>query len=154
MSTPYRMREPCRWCGLADGTITVVSGQNVIRCAHCGRAGYNAPKTETGERPRTVATDHEALSPARRYEILERDGGRCILCGNSESILHVDHLLSIDDGRSLGLTAEELNDSENLATFCEACNVGKGRRSIPARLFVAFLRARVGARRANSNRSE
>lgn len=58
----------------------------------------------------------------RRWEVLERDGRRCVVCGASAAdgaTLHVDHVVSVYNGGS--------NDIENLQTLCEPCNLGKGR---------------------------
>lgn len=59
-----------------------------------------------------------------RFQVLERDDGKCRLCGrspNEGATLHVDHVTPFSLG---GLTV--LN---NLQILCEACNLGKGNRS-------------------------
>ena len=56
-----------------------------------------------------------------RYDIMKRDGFRCVLCGRSASDgikLHVDHIVPVSRG---GKTEES-----NLRTLCEECNLGKG----------------------------
>jgi hypothetical protein len=61
------------------------------------------------------------ISKKLRWSILQRDGRRCVVCGSSAAdgvTLHVDHILSIYNGGT--------NDSENLQTLCESCNLGKG----------------------------
>lgn len=47
----YTMRAPCKYCGSQTrrATLTVVGGQNVVRCVDCGRANYNAPKDEVAK---------------------------------------------------------------------------------------------------------
>jgi 5-methylcytosine-specific restriction endonuclease McrA len=144
---PYRMREPCRWCGeLEAGLISLVNGQNVVRCGSCGKAVYNAPRTETVEAQRSVSTVHEAIKPKLRSRVLIRAGRRCELCGKPVEAtqgLHVDHLLSVDDGLAQGLTEAQLNHIENLAAFCEECNLGKGRTTLPLWLVVAIIKART-----------
>jgi 5-methylcytosine-specific restriction endonuclease McrA len=58
-----------------------------------------------------------------RYQVLSRDGGRCVLCGRSQADgvkLHVDHILP----RSQGGTAT----LDNLQTLCAPCNRGKSNR--------------------------
>jgi len=57
-----------------------------------------------------------------RYEVLKRDGSRCLLCGVSakDSVLHVDHVVPRSKGGS--------NDMDNLQTLCWQCNNGKGNR--------------------------
>jgi len=58
-----------------------------------------------------------------RYEVLKRDGARCLLCGASRkdgAVLNVDHIKPLKKFWSLRL------DPENLQTLCSACNHGKG----------------------------
>lgn len=59
-----------------------------------------------------------------RFKVLERDNGRCKLCGKNPMDgvkLHVDHVVPYSLG---GLTV-----LENLQTLCMDCNLGKGNRS-------------------------
>lgn len=134
-------RGPCRSCGCEYGHLAPVNGQNVVRCVDCGVALYNAPKTELGQKPRTITTIHNGVKASTRYRVLERANGRCDLCGNTGP-LHVDHLLSVKLGFDLGLTEVELNSEENLAALCEECNLGKGALPISPRLYVALLKRR------------
>lgn len=146
---PHRMREPCRFCGEPEqGTISTVNGQQVVRCATCGRAVYNAPRTETGARQRSVTTVQNGVRPKIRTKVLIRAGRRCELCGKpveATAGLHVDHILSVEDGLAQGLTEAQLNHLENLAAFCEECNLGKGRTTLPLYLVIAIIRARTAA---------
>ena len=64
--------------------------------------------------------------------------------------LDVGHLVSVEDGRSLGMTDEELYDDENLAAMCSPCNSGYGRNSVSPRLMAALIRARIQRRRTAS----
>lgn len=55
-----------------------------------------------------------------RYNVMKRDGFRCVLCGRDASDgvkLHVDHIVPIAKG---GKTIKS-----NLRTLCEDCNIGK-----------------------------
>ena len=65
-----------------------------------------------------------AMTPGLRYEILQRDGFRCVKCGRSAEEdgvkLHVDHIVPISKG---GKT-----ERDNLQTLCANCNLGKGTR--------------------------
>lgn len=148
-SRPYTMRAPCKFCGEPEqGLISLVNGQNVVRCAACGRAVYNAPRTETGERQRSVMTVHNGIKPKVHATVMIRAGRRCELCGapaaGTEGLM-VDHMLSVDDGLKLGLTETQLNDIENLAALCPACNLGKGRTTLPLYLIVAIIKARTAS---------
>lgn len=60
------------------------------------------------------------MSPSLRYDIMKRDGFRCVLCGASQkdgAKLHVDHIYPIAKG---GKT-----EANNLRTLCDQCNLGK-----------------------------
>lgn len=60
------------------------------------------------------------VSDSLRYDIMHRDGFRCVLCGASanEGVqLHVDHIVPIAKGGK--------STPDNLRTLCERCNVGK-----------------------------
>lgn len=55
-----------------------------------------------------------------RFEILKRDGFKCVYCGRSPKegvILHVDHILPNRKGGR--------ENPENLVTACSECNLGK-----------------------------
>lgn len=138
----YRMRSPCSRCGGELGRIETRNGQDCVFCAKCGKHQYNAPKTETGRKTRSVSTTHEGVSPKQRARILERATGRCELCG-SRTDLHVGHLLSVVEGHARGLTDQEINSDENLSAMCSACNLGVGRQVVPLRLAIAMVLARV-----------
>lgn len=63
------------------------------------------------------------MTASLRYEILKRDGFRCVLCGKSAqdgAVLHVDHIKPVSKG---GKT-----EPHNLRTLCEECNLGKSDR--------------------------
>lgn len=55
-----------------------------------------------------------------RFEILKRDGFRCVYCGASplRGYLHVDHVVPVIEGGT--------NEPSNLVTACRDCNLGKG----------------------------
>lgn len=57
------------------------------------------------------------LRKSARKRIVERDGGRCRLCGSTEW-LQVDHIVRYIDGGS--------DDPENLRTLCEQCHRSRG----------------------------
>lgn len=64
------------------------------------------------------------ISKKARFEIFKRDGFVCQYCGAHppETVLHVDHIIPVAEGGD--------NDQDNLITSCEACNLGKGARSL------------------------
>lgn len=83
---------------------------NSISRSNLDRETYkNLSKVERGE-----------VSDSLRYDVMNRDGFRCVICGASanEGVrLHVDHILPIAKGGKSNI--------ENLRTLCERCNIGK-----------------------------
>jgi len=61
-----------------------------------------------------------ALTKKVRFEIFKRDGFVCQYCGATPPfvILQVDHINPVKNGGD--------NDSDNLITSCQPCNIGKG----------------------------
>lgn len=57
-----------------------------------------------------------------RFQILSRDGFRCVYCKNDQERLHVDHVTPVVRG---GRTV-----ADNLVTACESCNLGKGSMTV------------------------
>ncbi len=60
------------------------------------------------------------MTASMRYDILQRDSFRCVLCGrtaNDGVQLHVDHIRPVSKG---GKT-----EYSNLRTLCDQCNLGK-----------------------------
>ncbi len=138
-----KMREPCRFCKTDNGYVEQRGGQNCVFCQSCWRHLYNAPKTELGQKARTVTTVHNGLKPKQRVRILERANARCELCGANDAPLHAGHILSVKDGLEMGLTEFELNSDENLMSLCEECNLGMGNISLSPRVYVGLLRRRL-----------
>lgn len=60
-----------------------------------------------------------------RYQILQRDHSRCVLCGRGPDAvpLEVDHIVPVSKG---GKTVPE-----NLRTLCRDCNRGKSNSYTP-----------------------
>ena len=68
-----------------------------------------------------VAKQRRLMTDSLRYDVMQRDGFRCQICGATAKDgykLHVDHIIPVSKG---GKT--EMN---NLRTLCERCNTGKG----------------------------
>lgn len=74
---------------------------------------------------RRMANDaeHAKVTRALRYDVLRRDGFKCVRCGRGREDgvkLHVDHIVPVSrDGKST---------MDNLQTLCEDCNCGKGNK--------------------------
>lgn len=124
----YESKRPCPSCGSYDAELGERGGQNVVRCRNCKAHIYNAPKTETGQKPRTVATIRRGIKPNQQVRILERDGA-CVLCGSRED-LTIGHALSWKDAEALGEVGPYLDSDQNLFAMCEGCNLGLGGRSV------------------------
>jgi len=73
--------------------------------------------SSNGRRTRTI-------SNSVRFSVLRRDGFACTYCGRKapEVKLHVDHVLAWSRGGD--------NTADNLRSACEACNLGKGSRTL------------------------
>jgi 5-methylcytosine-specific restriction endonuclease McrA len=144
--SPYKMREPCRGCGHEFGKVTETGAQDVVRCSDCNRFCYNAPRTETGKKVRTVQTVHEAIKPKLRARVIAGANGRCQLCGKgpeSGATMHVAHMVSVKQGLENGMTDAEMNSEANLICACDECNLGLGEETIPLRLALAMIMAKT-----------
>lgn len=63
------------------------------------------------------------VSNKLRYDILNRDGFKCVICGatrNDGAKLQIDHIIPVSKG---GQTTPD-----NLRTLCERCNMGKSNK--------------------------
>lgn len=70
-----------------------------------------------------IAEQRRLVTDKMRYDVLQRDGCRCVICGASAKdgvVLHVDHIVPLAKGG--------LSEMSNLRTLCERCNMGKGAR--------------------------
>lgn len=56
-----------------------------------------------------------------RAQVFERDGYRCVYCGDASEPLHCDHVLPFSKGGQSTLS--------NLVTACAPCNISKGART-------------------------
>lgn len=85
--------------------------------------GVRRVRVSHAVRKRSRSATKRAVPLGLRYQTLERDRGRCVLCGQSGAAgrLHVDHVIPWSQGGRTEL--------ENLQTLCERCNLGKGNRS-------------------------
>lgn len=94
------------------------------------RASQGKKKKEREKRrleyqDRRMANDeeHAKVTRAMRYDVLRRDGFRCVKCGRGREDgvkLHVDHIKPVSRGGKSVM--------DNLQTLCEDCNCGKGNK--------------------------
>lgn len=145
MSELFQLRKPCHKCEGTDGVIREKGSQDCVYCSKCDAWQYNAPRAETGKPVRHIKT-RDVLPPKQRARILiVRANGRCEICGSGGRVdqpLHVGHLISVDAGRSMGLSDDDLNSDENLAAMCAVCNLGLGSEPVTLRLATRILMAR------------
>ena len=145
MTSPsYPMRSTCSQCGCDAGRLETRGGQDCVFCLGCGRHCYNAPRVETGRDARSLRTRPD-IKPSQRARVLERDNGQCVLCHSNTRDLDVGHVISVKEGRALGMTDAELYSDDNLVAMCAPCNSGLGQLSLNPRILLASMRAR-GAR--------
>ena len=73
---------------------------------------------------RKRASSRQPIGARTRFDVLERDGFRCVYCGATpdEGRLVMDHVVPVIEGGP--------STADNLVTACEPCNQGKGRRSL------------------------
>lgn len=71
-----------------------------------------------------MSTKRKAISKKRRFDVFKRDSFICQYCGAHppKVILHVDHIIPVALGGG--------NETDNLVTACDVCNLGKGARSL------------------------
>lgn len=72
-------------------------------------------------RKQLINVERSEISDSLRYDVLNRDGFACVICGAKKSQgarLHVDHIVPVSRGGK--------SEISNLRTLCERCNIGKG----------------------------
>lgn len=146
MDSEFRMRASCIKCGNDGGMVVTRGGQDCVYCGKCGRFQYNAPKTETGRKVRSLKTTHELITPSIRWKVIERANGTCESCRRRpppDVGLQVGHVVSVDDGHRHGLTDYQINSIENLIAQCPECNSGASSRTIPIWMLMAILKSRI-----------
>ncbi len=149
MTGSVEMRAACRNCGSTAGEWRSRNGQLPVFCADCGvHAQYNVPHVAAGVKPNTPE-NRPGLSASRRARILDRDGGRCALCGRAGQKLHVSHVVSRRDALEVGFDAaivDRLIDSDdNLAAFCQDCNLGLGKSTVSPATYLTIVAVRLQA---------
>jgi hypothetical protein len=89
----------------------------------CGELDKKQDNSTDDEQPYSPERERAKMTQALRYEIIKRDGYKCVVCGRTvyDGIkLHVDHIHPVSKG---GRTTRE-----NLRTLCNECNQGKAAR--------------------------
>ena len=86
-------------------------------------ARYRRRRIENGLEPMFRGADHMP-------DLLARDGGACVYCGERDLPFHVDHMIPISQGGT--------DDLENLALACRICNCKKSGRT-PQEAGMSFV---------------
>ena len=89
---------------------------NIFACLESVSRSRLDKKTYEG----LAAVERGEVSDSLRYDIMNRDEFRCVICGASAkegAHLHVDHIIPIAKGGK--------SVPSNLRTLCERCNIGK-----------------------------
>ena len=110
-------REP--WYNICLGFLSWKSGASVDEIE---REAQAVPVPPNGRSSRTTRRE---ISLSLRYEVLKRDGFRCVKCGRSPATeagmqLHIDHVLPWANGGETVFA--------NLQCLCSECNLGKSNR--------------------------
>lgn len=113
------------WSGRGDLHKLVIEGE----CGHTWNLCVGEHKGQLAlfveSQKQVIISKGGNFSPKLRWQIMERDGHRCVKCGRSAEDgvkLHVDHIYPNSKGGEPTL--------ENGQTLCDECNIGKG-ASIP-----------------------
>ncbi len=89
-----------------------------------GKPATNKPRSRAGgSASHSRQPERQAVPKKVRFEVMQRDGFSCRLCGRGqvEGVkLQLDHRIPISRGGT--------NDLSNLQTLCEDCNQGKSNR--------------------------
>ena len=114
----------CARLVVSAGTETIAERQKEIRAwrfRHIQRFG-SWPGAE--ERPsKDLFSGRTSISIRLRWEVLQRDGNRCVVCGQGAAdgvTLEIDHILPVSKGGS--------DEKSNLQVLCTPCNRGKSNR--------------------------
>lgn len=112
------------WYYFLEDLNTLEFEENITRCNSLeSDENYNSDKTF--DHFEEIETQNSSITPTLRFEILQRDGFRCQLCGATakhRSRLEIDHKIPKKHGGT--------DSEENLWTLCFNCNRGKGAKSI------------------------
>lgn len=105
---------------------TEIKKFNEIYIQHHNAGGYCEEQLSVSKYNRLLSGQdkkkkkNRSLSISKRFDVLQRDGYRCCLCGRSSSdgvALEVDHKIPVANGGK--------NVMSNLWTLCFDCNRGK-----------------------------
>lgn len=117
----------------SPSSVSSLLGENPRKKDKCEREREREKKRKKRKKRRQEYQDrhmandaeHAKVTRAMQYDVLRRDGFKCIRCscGNVNEVkLHVDHIVPVSCGGK--------STMENLKTLCENCNCDKGNKYI------------------------
>jgi hypothetical protein len=123
-ATPYLERFGT-WRKALAAFVERVNSDLDISSSNTMAVGANAVVEQLSTAIRESGRDTRVISLGVRFQVLNRDRFKCVLCGDSPSsnpicVLHVDHIVPWSKG---GRTSVE-----NLRSLCGSCNIGRGNR--------------------------
>lgn len=123
-SQSFKTQEYERFCEDIDLAKHVFNAETVDFANACiDEVSYALGGTSTRRIPSNneyVAEQRRLVTPSLRYDIMKRDGFRCVICGRGADDgvkLHVDHIKPVSKGGK--------STPSNLRTLCQDCNLGK-----------------------------
>lgn len=98
----------------------------------------------------TRLNQERLISTSFRLRLLNRDGYKCLLCGNDSqtSKLEIDHIIPLSTISKLHLSDELFQAESNLCTKCQDCNKGKSDHLFP-RLVAEYIKRFSGEAHPN-----
>lgn len=114
----------------SPSSVSSLLGENPRKKDKCEREREREKKRkkrrqEYQDRHMANDAEHAKVTRAMQYDVLRRDGFKCIRCscGNVNEVkLHADHIVPVSCGGK--------STMENLKTLCENCNCDKGNKYI------------------------
>lgn len=127
-SETYKQQEYERFCSELDQAKHIFNEETIEFANACidevSYALNGASARRMPDKDEYVAEQRRLVTPSLRYDIMKRDGFRCVICGRGAEDgvkLHVDHIKPVSKG---GKTTPS-----NLRTLCQECNAGKGAKT-------------------------
>lgn len=106
--------------GLSFTNINQIPGNSPFRVYSTGNPETSIKKYTPKTIPRAYNPERAKITKSIRYDVMKRDGFKCVLCGRGADDgvkLHIDHFIPIAGGGT--------SEYANLRTLCEDCNLGK-----------------------------
>jgi HNH endonuclease len=114
----------CALIAKAAGSAALLARQKEIDAWRFRRIQEYASRPGAEENPGPgLFVGRRSVSVRLRWEILKRDGYRCVVCGQDAAhgvSLEIDHVVPVSKGGT--------DDEANLQTLCAPCNRGKSNR--------------------------